>query len=111
MGSLGNPVVHDAREYAASERESVLQGTKPLSAPPQTQRSHVCGVKIESEKVEGVRAKDRLIQHISGLLGELTSAVDHNLCEIIYSDHVDNARMGAGTPWFGTKYGDGMLKV
>lgn len=114
MGSLVDTIVHDAREYVTSERESVLQAKALASTAANTEiarlreQNTLLTKLLESEKVKAERAKDELIQRVSGLLGEFTSARDRSLREVVSSVQADNTKAEAEMLQFGTKHGEAM---
>jgi kinesin family protein 11 len=118
MGSLVNTIIRDAREYVDSERESVLQAKALASTAANAevsrlreQNAHLTKL-LESEKIKAEKAKDELIQRVSGLLGEFTSARDRSLREVVSQVQAGNAKAETQMLQFGTKHGevmDGMV--
>lgn len=59
---------------------------------------------LESEKVRAEKAKDELIQRVSGLLGEFTSARDRSLREAVSYVQAGNEKAEKEVVLFGTKH-------
>lgn len=87
MGSLIETIVREAQEHVEIERKSVLD-TKVLAdsaandeiARLQEQNAHLADL-LENERVKSERARDDLIQRISGLLGDFVVDRDRSLRE------------------------------
>jgi kinesin family protein 11 len=118
IGSLIETLVRNAREYVDSERESVLQAKALANTAANTeidrlQEQNVVLTKLlESENLKAEKAKDELIQRVSGLLGEFTSARDRSLREAVSGVQASNAKAEEEMQQFGTKHGemmDGMV--
>ncbi|KAG6909696.1 hypothetical protein DXG01_015897 [Tephrocybe rancida] len=87
MISLIDNVVNSAAEFIATERENIEQAKEIVIDTSQKEinrlkRQNEALVKmLDAEKIKGDKAKDELIQRVSGLLGEFTTERDRSLRE------------------------------
>lgn len=105
MASLMESVIREAREYVEAERESV-QDAKTLATMTAgdeiarlRQQNAILLRMLETEKTKADKAKDELIQRISGLLGEFIWERDRSLREAVgvvrNGDEEAEGRIGA----------------
>jgi kinesin family protein 11 len=112
MGSLVDTVVRDTKEYIDSERESILQAKALANAAANIEigrlreQNTLLAKLLESEKLNGEKAKDELIQRVSSLLGEFTSARDRSLREAVSHIQSGNTKAEAEMLQFGKKHDD-----
>lgn len=98
LGSLIEAFVIDGKKYIDSEREAILQA-KALAhnaADREIMRLRAQNEflvrMLESEKAKADKAKDVLIQRVSTLLGEFTSARDQSLRAAVAHAQADNEK-------------------
>jgi len=114
MGSLVDTIVREAREYVDSERETVLKAKALANTAANTEIGHLREQNalltklLESEKLKAEKAKDELIQRVSSLLGEFTSARDRSLREAVSHVQAGNAKAEEEMAQFGRKH-NGMM--
>ncbi|KAG6818097.1 hypothetical protein H0H87_000001 [Tephrocybe sp. NHM501043] len=89
MLSLVDKVVKFAAEFIATERANIQQA-KDMSADISqreidrlSQQNEALVNMLNAEKIKGDKAKDELIQRISGLLGDFTAERDRSLREVV----------------------------
>ncbi|KAJ7109400.1 kinesin 2 [Mycena epipterygia] len=114
MGVLVENVVREARSFVDAERDSVVEA-KLLAANAtateltrlRNQNEHLAQM-LEDEKLKGEKAKDELIQRVSGMLGEFTRERDRGLREAVGIVQAGNAKAEEGMKVFERKHGDVM---
>ena len=117
MGSLIDTIINNTRAYVDSERESVLQAKALTNTAANAEIARLRGQNtiltklLESEKIKAERAKDELIQRVSNLLGEFTSARDRSLREVVSNVQAQNAKAEAEMQQFGTAHGEMMDEI
>jgi kinesin family protein 11 len=78
MGGLVENVVREARSFVEAERDSVVEAKMLASNAAAAEMSRLRNQNelltrmLEDEKLRGEKAKDELLQRVSGLLGEFT---------------------------------------
>jgi len=98
IGLLVETIIREAREYVDSERESVLQAkalgnsAANIEIGRLREQNTLLTKLLEAEKLKAEKAKDELIQRVSGLLGEFTSARDRSLREAVSHVQAGNAQ-------------------
>jgi kinesin family member 11 len=120
IGLLVDTVIREAREYVDSERESVLQAKTLANIAANTEigrlreQNMLLTKLLEAEKLKAEKAKDDLIQRVSGLLGEFTSARDRSLREAVSHVQAGNAQAEEEMVQFRKKHDemmDGMVAI
>lgn len=117
MGSLIDNIVRDAREFIVSENESIIQAKALAEVAEKTEiarlreQNALLAKLLESEKIKAEKAKGELIQRVSGLLGEFTSARDRSLREAVSYVQAGNEKAEKEMLIFGTKQGEIMEEL
>lgn len=112
MGSLIKTIVEGARAYVDFERETVFQAKALAHTAASTEvtrlreQNALLARMLESEKIKADKAKDDLIQRVSGLLGEFTSARDRSLREAFNQVQVSNQEAEESMLQFGANHGE-----
>ncbi|KAJ8078798.1 Kinesin- motor protein [Marasmius tenuissimus] len=89
-------VIIGASKFADSERHAISAAQKLVDDATQAENSRLRQQNenllqaLETQRAEGTKAKDSLIQRISGLLGEFMETRDHNLRKLIAPVAADN---------------------
>ncbi|KAI0797910.1 P-loop containing nucleoside triphosphate hydrolase protein [Abortiporus biennis] len=87
LGTITEAILQEAQDYIASEHKALLiaktqaDTTSSAEIARLQQQNALLTRLLESEKVKSERAKDELIQRISGLLGDFTIERDRSLRE------------------------------
>ena len=114
IGLLVETMIREAREYIDSERESVLQAKALANTAANTEigrlkeQNTLLTKLLEAEKLKAEKAKDELIQRVSGLLGEFTSARDRSLREAVSHVQAGNTQAEEEMTQFRKKHSDMM---
>jgi kinesin family protein 11 len=112
MGALVDTIVRDAQEFTESGHESIIQAKALAETAANTEIARLREQNIlltkllESEKLRAKKAKDELIQRVSGLLGEFTSARDRSLREAVSHVQAENGKAEEEMLLFDTKHGE-----
>ena len=112
MGSLVETIEREAQEYVHSEHKSILQANNLADDTVNTeitrlrQQNEMLTRLLENERTQSERAKDELIQRVSGLLGEFTKERDRKLTEVVSALQRSNAGAEEGMQAFGNKHAD-----
>ncbi|KAF8212191.1 kinesin 2 [Mycena galopus ATCC 62051] len=112
MGSAVESVVREACAFVDSERALVAE-TKELAASTsaaeitrlRTQNQLLTRM-LEEERLRGDKAKDELLQRVSGLLGEFTKERDRGLREAVGIVQAANVKAEEGMKVFEREHGD-----
>lgn len=89
MATLVESLTPKAREYVEAERKSILHAKSLTSNATAAEIAHLKDQNaqfarlLDAEKAKGERAKNDLIQRVSGLLGEFTAARDKGLRDAV----------------------------
>ena len=89
LGSLVETIACEARDYVRAEQKSIAQADLLVNKMANTeitrlrQQNEMLSRLLENERLQGERAKDELIQRISGLLVEFTKERDRNLTDAV----------------------------
>ncbi|OJA08139.1 hypothetical protein AZE42_04154 [Rhizopogon vesiculosus] len=87
MGTLVDSVASQAIDFVKAEGESALQAKSLVDDMSRAEIAHLQAQNallvqiVEAEKVKSARANDELVEHISGLLGDLVASRDRELRE------------------------------
>jgi kinesin family protein 11 len=98
MGSLVETIVREAQECLRAEQNSITQAGILADNMVNTeitrlrQQNETLSHLLESERLQSERAKDQLIQRISGLLVEFTKERDKNLTDAVVSLQTSNGK-------------------
>ena len=98
LGSLIEAFVTDGQKYIESEREVILQAKALAHNAADTEIMRLRAQNdflvrmLESEKAKADKAKDDLVQRVSALLGEFTSARDQSLRAAVAHAQADNEK-------------------
>jgi kinesin family member 11 len=112
MGSLVEAIVREGREYVRAERESALQAnvatenTVKAEVARLRQQNEALTRLLENERAQSERAKDQLIQRVSGLLGEFTKERDKKLTDTVSVLQDNNAKAEEGIRSFGNQHAE-----
>jgi kinesin family protein 11 len=112
MGSVVENVVREACSFVEAERDAVGE-TKALAADTaaaeitrlRNQNEHLTRM-LEEERLRGEKAKDELLQRVSGLLGDFTKERDRGLREAVGIVQAANVKAEEGMRVFERKHGD-----
>ncbi|KAJ7343439.1 kinesin 2 [Mycena albidolilacea] len=112
MGSVVENVVREACSFVEAERDAVGE-TKALAADTaaaeitrlRSQNEHLTRM-LEEERLRGEKAKDELLQRVSGLLGDFTKERDRGLREAVGIVQAANVKAEEGMRVFERKHGD-----
>uniref|UniRef100_D8PT11 Kinesin n=1 Tax=Schizophyllum commune (strain H4-8 / FGSC 9210) TaxID=578458 RepID=D8PT11_SCHCM len=102
MGAVADAVAREAAEFAEAERAAAAEarGLAESAAADEVARlraqNDALKRMLEDERTKGARAKDDLIQRISGLLGEFVAERDRGLRQAIGSTALDGKRTRDG---------------
>ncbi|KAJ6547610.1 P-loop containing nucleoside triphosphate hydrolase protein [Mycena capillaripes] len=112
MGSVVESVVREACLFIEGERNSVAE-TKLLAATTAAaemthlrNQNELLTRMLEDEKLRGEKAKDELLQRVSGLLGEFAKERDRGLREAVGIVQAANVKAEEGMKVFERKHGD-----
>jgi len=89
LGSLVETIACDAQDYVRAEQKSIAQADLLANKMVNTeitrlrQQNEMLSRLLENERLQSERAKDELIQRISGLLAEFTKERDRNLTDAV----------------------------
>jgi kinesin family protein 11 len=117
MGSLIETIVCESREYVNVERESVLQAKALANAIANSemlrlrQQNEILTRLLESERIKADRAKDELIQRVSGLLGDFTRDRDKGLREAVGVMQQSNEEAREEMKVFDEKHGGAVVEM
>lgn len=117
LGSLIDAIVRDARGYIDSERESVLSAKILTNTAAAAEITHLREQNalltrlLQSENLRADKAKDELIQRVSGLLGEFTSARDQSLRAAVAQVRDQNLKAEEDMAKFGIAHGEIMDSI
>ncbi|KAJ7285810.1 kinesin 2 [Mycena rebaudengoi] len=98
MGSLVEGVVREARAFVDAERDSVVARLR--------NQNELLARMLEDEKIKGEKAKDELIQRVSGMLGDFTRERDQNLREAVGAVQARNVQAEEGMRAFEKNHGE-----
>ncbi|KAJ6496722.1 kinesin 2 [Mycena vitilis] len=111
MGSVVDNVVREACSFVEAERSSVAE-TKALAANTAAaelvrlrKQNELLARMLEDEKLRGEKAKDELLQRVSGLLGDFTKERDRGLREAVGIVQSANVKAEEGMKGFERKHG------
>lgn len=111
LGSLVEGLAREARKFIDSERESVIS-VKLLAINASTaeithlrEQNKLLTQLLLSENAKAEKAKDELIQRVSGLLGEFTAARDQSLRAAVSQVSDRNSEAEAGMVKFELEHG------
>ncbi|KAF8208433.1 hypothetical protein K438DRAFT_2068028 [Mycena galopus ATCC 62051] len=112
MGSAVESVVREACAFVDSERALVTE-TKELAASTSAAeitrlrtQNQLLARMLEEERLRGDKAKDELLQRVSGLLGEFTKERDRGLREAVGIVQAANVKAEEGMKVFEREHGD-----
>ena len=112
LGFLVEALVQEARIFINSERESILS-TKLLATNATTaeithlrEQNELLTRLLQSENAKAEKAKDELIQRVSGLLGDFTAARDESLRAAVSQVADRNLEAEAGMAKFESEHGE-----
>ncbi|KAJ7774581.1 kinesin-domain-containing protein [Mycena maculata] len=112
MGSLVENVVREARSFVEAERDSVVEAkllAANAAAAEMTRlrnQNELLGRMLEEQKLKGEKAKDELLQRVSGMLGEFTRERDRGLREAVGIVQNGNIKAEEGMKVFERKHGE-----
>ncbi|KAJ7709881.1 P-loop containing nucleoside triphosphate hydrolase protein [Mycena rosella] len=112
MGSLVENVVREARAFVEAERDSVVEAKLLTANAAATEMARLRNQNellvrmLEDEKLKGEKAKDELIQRVSGMLGEFTRERDRGLREAVGIVQAGNVKAEEGVQLFAHKHGE-----
>jgi kinesin family protein 11 len=98
MSSLVETIVREAQEYLHAEQNSITQADTLADNMVNTeitrlrQQNETLSRLLESERSQSERAKDQLIERISGLLAEFTKERDRSLTDAVVSLQKSNGK-------------------
>ncbi|OBZ75573.1 Kinesin-like protein bimC [Grifola frondosa] len=111
LGSVAESLLQEAQDFVATERKSLMEAKALADNATSTEiaRLHQQNALLtrlyESEKLKSERARDELIERISGLLGEFTAERDRSLRETYAEVTQSNASAEAEMVQLGTEQG------
>jgi kinesin family protein 11 len=112
MGGLVENVVREARSFVEAERDSVVEAKMLASNAAAAEMSRLRNQNelltrmLEDEKLRGEKAKDELLQRVSGLLGEFTKERDRGLWDAAGILQDRNVKAEEGMKLFERKHGE-----
>lgn len=110
MGSLIDTMVDEALSFVKAESESTLQAKAINDEMSRAEISHLQGQNVllsrvlEAEKIKSEKAKEELVQRISGLLGDFVSTRHQELSEAFGAVAKGNARVEEELGKFGQRH-------
>ncbi|KIY43413.1 kinesin-domain-containing protein [Fistulina hepatica ATCC 64428] len=117
MAALFEGMVNDAMVYVEAERQSVLQ-VKSLAEKASgeeiarlTAQNEMLKEMVEQERVAGQKAKDELLQRVSGLIGDFVNERDQCLRNAVGQAVKSNRQAVADAKEFGTGHGKVMSSM
>lgn len=112
LGSLVEGLAQEARKFIDSERESIVSAKLLATNASAAEVTHLREQNelltrlLLSENAKAEKAKDELIQRVSGLLGEFTAARDQSLRAAVSQVSDRNLEAEAGMVKFELEHGD-----
>ncbi|KAJ7920103.1 P-loop containing nucleoside triphosphate hydrolase protein [Mycena leptocephala] len=112
MGGLVENIVREARSFVEAERDSVVEAKMLASNAAAAEMSRLRNQNelltrmLEDEKLRGEKAKDELLQRVSGLLGEFTKEHDRGLWDAAGILQDGNVKAEEGMKLFERKHGE-----
>jgi kinesin family protein 11 len=112
MGSVVENVVREACSFVEAERSSVVEAKQlavSTAAAEMTRlrnQNELLTRMLEDEKLRGEKAKDELLQRVSGLLGEFTKERDRGLREAVGIVQAGNVKAEEEVKVFERKHGE-----
>lgn len=112
MGSVVENVVREACSFVEAERSSVVEAKQlavSTAAAEMTRlrnQNELLTRMLKDEKLRGEKAKDELLQRVSGLLGEFTKERDRGLREAVGIVQAGNVKAEEGVKVFERKHGE-----
>ncbi|CAK5277692.1 unnamed protein product [Mycena citricolor] len=110
MGNLVESMVQEMGSYIEAEREAVVEA-KMISAGAATaeitrlrSQNAMLTRLLDEERLRGEKAKDDLLQRVSGLLGDFTKERDRGLREAVGAVQAENAKAEEGMLSFKRKH-------
>ncbi|KIJ69381.1 hypothetical protein HYDPIDRAFT_145382 [Hydnomerulius pinastri MD-312] len=110
MGSLIDTIVSEALAFVKAEGESTLQAKFLIDEMSRAEidrlqaQNDLLSQTLEAEKVKSEKAKDELVQRVSGLLGEFVVARDQELREAFGAVVKGNAKAEEEVGKFGQRH-------
>ncbi|KAF7323016.1 Kinesin motor domain-containing protein [Mycena chlorophos] len=98
LGAVVEAMAQEARSFVDKEREAVVQlkllaaHTVTVEAKRLKTQNEALTRMLETEKVKGERAKDELLQRVSGLLGDFVRERDRGLREAVGLFQAENTK-------------------
>ncbi|KAJ7632641.1 kinesin 2 [Roridomyces roridus] len=111
MGSLIENIVQEARSFVQADRTSTAEVKLLADNASATEIARLRSQNellirmVEEEKLKGEKAKDQLLQRVSGLLGEFTRERDRGLREAVGIIQDGNSKAEEDMKVFGTSHG------
>ncbi|KII88479.1 hypothetical protein PLICRDRAFT_161615 [Plicaturopsis crispa FD-325 SS-3] len=118
IGSLVDAVIREAHAYVEAERASALEAKSLVNSAASAEitrlqeQNTLLTRLLEAEKTKGERAKDELLQRVSGLIGDFTAARDRSLREAMGVVQEGNREAAGSMQSFDSAHGkaiDGMV--
>ncbi|KAJ6630825.1 kinesin motor domain-containing protein [Mycena sp. CBHHK59/15] len=112
MGSLVENVIREAHSFVKAERDSLaeaklLAGNAAAAEMMRLRnQNELLAQMLEDEKLKGEKAKDELIQRVSGMLGNFTRERDQSLRKAVGIVQVESVKAEEGMRAFEKKHGD-----
>ncbi|KAJ7176121.1 hypothetical protein C8R43DRAFT_851955, partial [Mycena crocata] len=112
MGSLVENIVREACAFVEAERDSVVEAKLLAANAAASEMTRLRNQNdllvrlLEDEKLKGEKAKDELLQRVSGMLGDFTRERDRGLREAVGIVQAGNVQAEEGMKVFNRKHGD-----
>ncbi|KAJ7219317.1 P-loop containing nucleoside triphosphate hydrolase protein [Mycena pura] len=112
MGALVENVVQGTRSFVEAERDAVVEAkllAAKAAAADMTRlryQNELLTRMLEDEKLRGEKAKDELLQRVSGLLGDFTRERDRGLRDAVGILQAENIKAEEGVQVFKQQHGD-----